>query len=68
MSGKEMTPVEALRFALDQEEKAYALYSGFAKQVAQDSTKKMFQFLAGEEAKHIKLIKDELDTGAYQDM
>jgi len=68
MADKPMTPIEALHLALEEERKAVALYTRLAKEATAQSTRKMFDFLIGEETKHIKLIQDELDTGAYQDM
>jgi rubrerythrin len=68
MTDEPMTPSEALHLALDEERKAVSLYTRLAKETNNQGTRKMFEFLIGEETKHIKLIQDELDTGAYQDM
>ena len=68
MTDKEMTPIEALHYALDEEKKAYAFYSAQALAAKLESTRKMFEFLAAQEADHITLIEDELDQGFYQEM
>jgi rubrerythrin len=68
MTDKEMTPIEALHYALDEEKKARAFYTRQAKKATIESTRKMFEFLAAQEAEHIKLIEDELDLGFYQEM
>jgi rubrerythrin len=68
MTGKEMTPIEALHYALDEERKAFAFYKANAKKATLESTRKMFEFLAAQEAEHIKLIEDELSQGFYQGM
>jgi rubrerythrin len=68
MTDKEMTPIEALHYALNEEKKAHAFYQDQALAAKLDSTRKMFEFLAAQEAEHIKLIEDELDLGFYQEM
>ena len=68
MTDKEMTPIEALHYALDEERKALAFYTEQAKKATLESTRKMFTFLAAQEAEHIKLIDDELSQGFYQGM
>jgi len=68
MPDKEMTPIEALHYALEEERKAHAFYIAQARVAKLDSTRKMFKFLASQEAEHIKLIEDELDLGFYQEM
>jgi rubrerythrin len=68
MPEKEMTPLEALRYALDEERKAYSFYTRQAKRAAQQSARKMFEFLAGQEQSHVKLIEEELEKGFYREM
>ncbi|MBN1919261.1 MAG: hypothetical protein JW889_15260 [Verrucomicrobia bacterium] len=68
MTDRELTPIEALHFALDEEKKAHAFYTAQARVAKLDSTRKMFEFLAAQEAEHITLIEDELDQGFYQGM
>lgn len=68
MTDKEMSPIEALHYALDEEKKAHAFYTHHALAAKLESTRKMFEFLAAQEAEHIKLIEDELDLGFYQEM
>ncbi len=50
MADKEMSPIEALHFALDDEKKAHAFYTEQARKATLDSTRKMFEFLAAQEA------------------
>ncbi len=68
MTDKEMSPIEALHYALDEEKKAHAFYTEQAKKTTLSSTRKMFEFLAAQEAEHIALIEEELDQGFYQGM
>jgi rubrerythrin len=68
MTDKEMSPIEALHYALDEEKKAHAFYTAQALAAKLESTRKMFEFLAAQEAGHIALIEEELDQGFYQEM
>jgi rubrerythrin len=68
MTDKQMTPIEALHYALSEEKKAHAFYKSHARKATVESTRKMFEFLAAQEAEHITLIEDELDLGFYQEM
>jgi rubrerythrin len=68
MPEKEMTPLEALHYALDEERKAYSFYTRQAKRATEQSARKMFEFLAGQEQGHIKLIEEELEKGFYRGM
>jgi len=52
---------ETLKKALEMEEKGQAFYKGIVQKVANDATKKMFDFLAKNELLHIKSIKDFYD-------
>lgn len=51
---------EALRFALKLEEENFAEYEKSARETANPGVRSMFQFLAGEENRHIKLIRDKM--------
>jgi len=68
MTDAEMTSLDALRYALEEERKAYSFYIRQASKVTQQSARKMFEFLAAQEQEHIKLIEDELSKGFYQEM
>ena len=68
MTDKPMTPIEALRYGLAEERKAFSFYTRSAKEAEHQSTRKMFEFLASQEQEHIKLIEDELDKEFYLDM
>ncbi len=52
---------EALRLALRLEEENYAEYEKSAAEATNPGAKSMFQFLAGEERNHMKLIKEKMD-------
>jgi rubrerythrin len=49
MAEKEMSPIEALHYALDEEKKAHAFYQAQALAAKLESARKMFQFLAEQE-------------------
>jgi rubrerythrin len=51
---------EALRLALKLEEENFVEYEKNAKEAANPGVRSMFTFLAGEEKKHIQLIKDKM--------
>ncbi len=51
---------EALRFALKLEEENYFEYEKSAGETVNPGVRSMFRFLAGEERKHIGLIKDKM--------
>jgi rubrerythrin len=51
---------EALRFALKLEEENHAEYEKNAKEAANPGARSMFAFLAGEEKKHIQLIREKM--------
>lgn len=62
------TPLDVIRMALEREEHAVRLYEEFAGTARDEAVKKMFLFLAGEEKKHVKLLKDEIERETYQEM
>jgi rubrerythrin len=51
---------EALRFALKLEEENFEEYEKNAKEAANPGVRSMFSFLAGEERRHIQLIKEKM--------
>lgn len=63
-----MTPQEALHLALKREQAAEEFYQHTAASVAEESVRKMFEFLAKEERRHQRLIQDELDKNVLQEM
>ncbi len=63
-----LSPLEALRLALEREQAAEGDYLRLAQQVLDESTRQMFEFLAGEERKHQKLIQDEIDRNFLKEM
>lgn len=54
-------PEEAVRIAMEREQKAREFYLTCAAIVADPGVKKMFEFLAREEAKHFDLLEREHD-------
>ncbi|MGE5247490.1 MAG: ferritin family protein [Verrucomicrobiota bacterium] len=51
---------EALRMALRIEEENFAEYEKSAREAGNRGVKSMFEFLAGEERKHLRLIKEKM--------
>jgi len=62
------TPQEAVRLAIEREKGAYDFYSKAAKIVKYPGTKQMFEFLAQEETRHLKILQAELDKDYMQEM
>ncbi len=62
------TPLEALQMALKREHDAEDFYLRAAQIMQEESAQQMFQFLAGEERKHQKLIQDEIDKNFLKEM
>lgn len=52
-------PEEAVRLAMERENRARAFYLRCAQIVANPGVKKMFEFLAREEEKHFELLEKE---------
>ena len=52
---------EALRFALKLEEENFVEYEKSAGEAANPGVRSMFLFLAGEERRHIQLIKEKME-------
>ena len=68
MVDADLNPLEALHLALKREESAERFYSETARKMKEDSARKMFEFLAGEERKHQQMIQDEIDRNFYKEM
>lgn len=68
MLDKAMNPLEALQLALKREQGAEEFYQGAARNVQDESARKMFEFLASEERKHQRLIQDEIDKNFLKEM
>ncbi len=62
------TPQEAVRLAIEREKSAQDFYTKAAKIAKYPGTKQMFEFLAREEIKHLKLLQAELDKDYMQEM
>lgn len=54
-------PEEAVKLAIERERMAQAFYSKCASIVTDPGVKKMFEFLAAEEGKHLGLLEREYD-------
>ena len=54
-------PDEAVKIAIERERSAQAFYLRCASIVADPGVKKMFEFLAAEEGKHLSLLEREYD-------
>ncbi len=68
MVNQTMTPQEALQLALEREKDAEEFYLNTAKSLQDESSRKMFEFLAGEERKHRRIIQDEIDKNFMKEM
>jgi rubrerythrin len=61
-------PLEALQMALKREKDAEAFYLQAAKTAEEEGARKMYEFLAGEERKHQRIIQDEIDKNFLKEM
>ncbi len=68
MIDKTLTPLEALQMAMQREKGAEDFYVKAAQNVQEESARQMFEFLAGEERKHQKMIQDEIDKNFLKEM
>ena len=66
MVWQDMTPIEALRMALDLEERAFKTYMDVVNHVTREETREVFKYLAGEEKKHQEVIKAEMEKPYYK--
>jgi rubrerythrin len=62
MEGKFTTQKEALSMAIDMEKEGQSFYLKTAKKATDKMTRQVFEFLAGEELKHIEAIKTFYDA------
>lgn len=62
------TPQEAVRLAIEREKTANHFYTQAARIAKYPGTKQMFEFLAKEEEKHLKILQAELDKDYMQEM
>lgn len=53
-----MTPWQALKLALVNEQRAHAYYAGIATSTRDEETRRLAQELAGEEAEHVGMVKN----------
>ncbi|NNG47589.1 MAG: hypothetical protein HKM86_10815 [Deltaproteobacteria bacterium] len=65
---KTSNPIDVMRMALEREKMAVRDYSEFAKTAKEPSIREMFEYLAEEERKHVKLLEDEIDREVNQEM
>jgi rubrerythrin len=68
MVNQTLTPLEALHLAMQREKGAEEFYVNTARSMEEASARKMFEFLAGEERKHQKMIQDEIDKNFLKEM
>jgi len=68
MATVKMTPLDAVRLALEREKETLDFYLNLCKEVGDTGTKEMLKFLAQEEVKHVKLLEEELDKEPYKEM
>ncbi|MEK7825678.1 MAG: ferritin family protein [Nitrospirota bacterium] len=54
-------PQKVIKEAIKHEEKSYQIYKKAALGVTDKDTRKVFEFLAEEEIKHMKMLEDEYD-------
>lgn len=62
------SPIDVIRMALGREEAAVRDYTEFARTAKEPSIREMFLFLAEEEKRHAKLLRDEIDREVNQEM
>jgi rubrerythrin len=68
MSEAHLNPLEALQMALKREVAAEEFYLTAAKKAEEESSRKMFEFLAAEERKHQRIIQEEIDRNFLKEM
>ncbi len=61
-------PQEAIEIAIKREREAHDFYAKHAKLFENEATRKMFEFLAGEEKKHEIKLQEELDNFVMPEM
>lgn len=65
---KASNPIDVIRMALEREKQAVRDYTEFARTAREPSIREMFEFLAGEEKKHVKLLEEEIEREVNQEM
>jgi rubrerythrin len=61
-------PMDVIRMALDREKVAYRNYTEYARIATEPAIKELFQYLAEEEKKHVKLLQEEIEKETLQEM
>ena len=61
-------PLDVIRMALDREKEAYRTYTEYARLAEEPAIRDMFQFLAEEEKRHVKLLQEEIEKETHQEM
>jgi rubrerythrin len=61
-------PMDVIRMALEREKTAYRNYTEYARLATEPAIKELFQFLAEEEKRHVKLLSDEIEKETFQEM
>jgi rubrerythrin len=61
-------PMDVIRMALEREKTAVRKYSEYARTATQPEIRELFEYLAGEEKKHVKLLTDEIEKETFQEM
>ncbi len=64
----DMSPLEALQLALEREKDSEAFYQSAVDNLKDESARRMFEFLVGEERKHQRIIQDEIDRNFHKEM
>jgi rubrerythrin len=62
------SPMDVIRMALDREKVAYRNYREFARLATEPEIRQLFEYLAEEENKHVKLLSDEIEKETHQEM
>jgi rubrerythrin len=68
MIDESTTPEEAIRVAMQREKAAHEFYSKAAKIAKYPGTKQMFESLAKEELKHLRILEEELNKDYFKEM
>ena len=68
MIDENTTPLDALKIAYQRECDTYEIYKKAAEIVKIPGAREMFQFLAEEEERHKKIIREEMEKEIYKEM
>ena len=63
-----VNPMDVIRMALDREKIAYRNYMEYARNASEPAIRELFQFLAEEEKKHVKILQEEIERETHQEM